>query len=51
MTYLPASRHTSRSEVNISRLAGAQSLGVQRATAASSTQVDVPIKDGDGAAA
>jgi L-asparaginase len=47
LTYLPESRHSFSSEVNISRLP-VRTVGVRRDGGAIAT-VDVPIKDGDGA--
>jgi hypothetical protein len=47
ITYVPATRHTHRSDVNISRLP-AQVMGVQRADAARLVQVPVAIKSANG---
>jgi hypothetical protein len=47
ITYLPATRHTYRSDVNISRLP-AQVMGVYRADAARLVQVPVAIKGANG---
>ena len=47
LTYLPQTRHSFLSEVNISRLP-AKTVGVLRTAAQGRSAVDVPIKDGAG---
>ena len=48
INYLPATRHTYRSEVNVSRLPK-EVMGVQRTEAGRVSQVPVAIKDGNNA--